>query len=87
MLERVTSKKYRFSILRLIYNLDTLVSKIAIPKYPKVQWMVIRMTPVLIGEAMVVVTNLNKVIYPILGVVLAESILIFRARVTGLLND
>ncbi|TDJ08189.1 MAG: hypothetical protein E2O68_02380 [Deltaproteobacteria bacterium] len=87
MMERITSKKYRFSILRFIYILDTLLRSIKLVNHPKIAWVVVRLAPFLVGEAMVVVTNLNKALYPLLGVVAAESIIFIRGRVIGLVND
>ena len=87
MMERVTSKKYRFSILRFVYVIDTLFNSIKIVKYPRFELILSRAAPFFMGEAMVVVTNPNKALFPLLGVVMGELILFLRWKVTGLVND
>ena len=87
MIERITSKKYRFSILRFIYILDTLFRSIKVAANSKVEWALRHSAPFFIGEAMVVVTNLNKALYPFLGLVMAEIVLFLRSRVINPAND
>ena len=87
MMERVTSKKYRFSILRFVYVIDTLFKSIKIQKYQRLELILNRAAPFFMGEAMVVVTNPNKALFPLLGVMVAELILFLRFRFTGLVND
>jgi hypothetical protein len=87
MMERITSKKYRFSILRFVHVIDTLFKSIKILNYPRVELLLNRAAPFFMGEAMVAVTNPNKALFPLLGVMVAELILYLRLRFTGLVND
>ena len=79
--ERVNSKKYKLSLLRLIYLFDQIFKKIAKKfKIFLTKKIISSLAPIVFGVTLVLLSKFGDALFIVLGVVLAESILEIRSR-------
>ena len=79
--ERVNSKKYKLSLLRLIYLFDQIFKKIAKKfKIFLTKKIISSLAPIIFGVTLVLLSKFGDALFIVLGVVLAESILEIRSR-------
>ena len=79
--ERVNSKKYKLSLLRLIYLFDQIFKKIAKKfKIFLTKKIISSLAPIVFGVTLVLFSKFGDALFIVLGVVLAESILEIRSR-------
>ena len=81
VMDRVYSKKYRFSILRFIYLFDLIFKKIGKKfKIFLTSKIISSSAPLVFGFVLVLISKFGDIPFIILGVLLAESILEIRSR-------
>jgi hypothetical protein len=79
--ERVTSKKYKFSLLRMIYLFDQIFKKLGQKfKIFLTSKIISSLAPLVFGVTLVLVSKFGEPIFIVFGVILAEAILEIRSR-------
>ena len=81
IIERVTSKKYKFSLLRMIYLFDQIFKKLGQKfKIFLTTKIISSLAPLVFGVTLVLVSKFGEPIFIVFGVILAEAILEIRSR-------
>jgi len=81
IVERVTSKKYKFSLLRMIYLFDQIFKKLGQKfKIYLTSKIVSSLAPLVFGVTLVLLSKFGDLLFLVFGVFLAEAILELRSR-------
>ncbi len=79
--ERVNSKKYKFSLLRMIYLFDQIFKKLGKKfKIFLTSKIISSLAPLVFGVSLVLISKFGDLLFVVFGVILAEAILELRSR-------